>query len=66
MTSVPAAADADRIHELRTYVALPGKWDGFRADPRWAAIRQASSTGDQIISSFESRFLTPLDITAAS
>jgi NIPSNAP len=37
-------------------------WNAFRADPRWADIRRASSTGDQIISSFESRFLTSLDI----
>lgn len=37
-------------------------WNAFRADPRWAAVRRASSTGDQIISSFESRTLSPLDI----
>jgi hypothetical protein len=104
-------AEAGQVYELRTYIALPGKWDelltqfrehlvkifadhnirchgfwkdheredalvylashfgnpednwnAFRADPRWAAIRQASSTGDQIISSYESRFLTPVDI----
>lgn len=90
-------------YELRTYFALPGKWDellaqfsdhlvplfedhgiashgywqdlgrenvlvylvshtrdpdenwnSFRADPRWIAIRDGSSTGGQLVSSIES------------
>lgn len=38
-------------------------WNSFRDDPRWAAIRDGSSTGGQLVSLIESMRLSATDFS---
>ena len=48
-------------HENRQ--AAQKNWDGFRADPEWKKIQQASEADGKIVEKVESTFMDPVDFS---